>query len=153
MLLWFIHFRHSVTHIMKVESSGNIRGKASTQRAGKAAGTGGAAFAKELGGETAAAQGVTGPSAVHAVGGVLALQEVDDATARASRGKMRAQEMMDILDDIRHGILAEALPAQKLVDLARIVQSRKVQVDDPKLAEILDEIDLRAQVELAKLQR
>lgn len=138
---------------MKVDGSGSLRGNASVQRTGKSGGTGGAAFAKQLIGDTGAAQGVTGAAAVHSVGSVLALQEVDDAAARASRGKMRAQEMIDIMEDIRHGMLAGALPTQKLVDLARVVQSRKVQVDDPKLASILDEIDLRAQVELAKLQR
>ncbi|HYG89281.1 MAG TPA: flagellar assembly protein FliX [Azospirillum sp.] len=137
---------------MKVEGPGNLRGNASVQRTGKSGGTGGADFAKQLLGDTGATHGVTGVASVHAVGGVLALQEVDDAAARASRGKMRAQEMIDILEDIRHGMLAGALPAQKLVDLARVVQSRKVQVDDPKLAAILDEVDLRAQVELAKLQ-
>ena len=137
---------------MKVEGTGNLRGSGSVRRAGKTDSSGGASFAKQLVGETAAAQGVTGASSVFGVTSVLALQEVDDATARESRGKMRAQDMLDIMEEIRHGLLAGALPAQKLVDLQRVVQSRKVQVDDPKLAEILDEIDLRAQVELAKLQ-
>lgn len=137
---------------MKVEGSGNLRGSGSVRRAGKTDGSSGASFAKQLVGETSAAQGVTGASSVFGVTSVLALQEVDDATARESRGKMRAQDMLDIMEEIRHGLLAGALPAQKLVDLSRVVQSRKVQVDDPKLAEILDEIDLRAQVELAKLQ-
>ena len=35
--------------------------------------------------------------------------------------------------------------------LSQVVQSRREEVDDPRLVEILDEIDLRAQVELAKL--
>ncbi|WP_448188892.1 flagellar assembly protein FliX [Azospirillum sp. sgz301742] len=137
---------------MKVEGSGNIRGSGSVRRAGKSEGSGGASFAKQLVGESSPTQGVSGTSSVFGVGGMLALQEVDDATARESRGKMRAQDMLDIMEEIRHGLLAGALPAQKLTDLSRVIQSRKVQVDDPKLAEILDEIDLRAQVELAKLQ-
>jgi len=137
---------------MKVEGSGNLRGGGPVRRTGKSDGTAGASFAKQLIGETGAPQGVSAASGVMGVSSVLALQEVDDAAARASRGKMRAQEMLDIMEEIRHGLLAGALPAQKLVDLARVVQSRKVQVDDPKLAAVLDEIDLRAQVELAKLQ-
>jgi len=148
----FALFRYVVAQIMKVEGSGNLRGSGSVRRAGKTDGSSGASFAKQLVGDTTAAQGVTGATGVFGVTSVLALQEVDDATARASRGKMRAQDMLDIMEDIRHGLLAGALPAQKLMDLSRIVQSRKVQVDDPKLAEILDEIDLRAHVELAKLQ-
>lgn len=137
---------------MKVEGSGNLRGSSSVRRTGKSDGASGGTFAKQLSGETpAAAGGVNAASPMHAVNGVLALQEVDDATARASRGKMRAQEMLEKLDEIRHGLLAGGLPRQKVVELARIVQTRKIHVDDPRLAEILDEIDLRAQVELAKL--
>ena len=148
----FALFRYVVAQIMKVEGPGNLRGSGSVRRAGKTDSSSGASFAKQLVGETGAAQGVTGASGVFGVTSVLALQEVDDAAARASRGKMRAQDMLDIMEEIRHGLLAGALPAQKLMDLSRVIQSRKVQVDDPKLAEILDEIDLRAQVELAKLQ-
>jgi len=96
---------------------------------------------------------VSATAGVHAVSGILAAQEVDDAAARASRGKKRAQDMLDKLDDIRHGLLSGDLSADKLVDLSRLVQSRKVAVDDPGLAQLLDEIDLRAQVELAKFQR
>lgn len=140
---------------MKVDGPGNIRGQAPTRRAGKAEGAGGAAFAKQLKGTDGAApsSGVSATAGVHAVSGILAAQEVDDAAARASRGKKRAQDMLDKLDDIRHGLLSGDLSADKLVDLSRLVQSRKVAVDDPGLAQLLDEIDLRAQVELAKFQR
>lgn len=140
---------------MKVDGPGNIRGQAPARRAGKADGAGGAAFAKQLKGTEGAApaSGVNAAAGVHAVSGILAAQEVDDAAARASRGKKRAQDMLDKLDDIRHGLLSGDLSADKLIDLSRLVQSRKVAVDDPGLAQLLDEIDLRAQVELAKFQR
>lgn len=140
---------------MKVDGPGNIRGNAPARRAGKADGASGAAFSKQIKGDSAAApaSGVNASAGVNAVSGVFAAQEVDDAAARASRGKKRAQDMLDKLDDIRHGMLAGELSADKLMDLSRLIQSRKVTVDDPGLAELLDEIDLRAQVELAKFQR
>ena len=87
---------------------------------------------------------------VTAVDGLLTLQEVDDAAARASAGKRRAQDLLEGLDDIRHSLLTGGLSRDKLMTLAKHVQSRRAQVDDPRLGEILDEIDLRAQVELAK---
>ncbi|MFD1627512.1 flagellar assembly protein FliX [Azospirillum griseum] len=140
---------------MKVEGPGKTRASGTVRRTGKADSTAGAAFSKQLVGETgAAAHGVTATASMSGVSGVLALQEVDatdDATARASRGKMRAEEMLDKLEEIQHGLLSGTLSSQKLVELAKVVQSRRAQVDDPDLAEILDEIDLRAQVELAKL--
>lgn len=139
---------------MKVEGTGNTRGSGSVRRTGKAEGSSGAAFSKQLVGEASATHGVSGTASMSGISGVLTLQEVDatdDATARASRGKMRAEEMLDKLEEIQHGLLSGTLSSQKLMDLAKVVQARRAEVDDPDLAEILDEIDLRAQVELAKL--
>jgi hypothetical protein len=139
---------------MKVEGTGKTRGSGTVRRTGKADSTSGAAFSKQLVSETSTAHGVSATASMSGVSGVLALQEVDatdDATARASRGKMRAEEMLDKLEEIQHGLLSGTLSSQRLVELAKVVQSRRAQVDDPDLAEILDEIDLRAQVELAKL--
>lgn len=135
---------------MKVEGPGKLRGSSSVRRTGKSEGTSGASFSKQLVGETGAAAGVHASAPLAGIASVLALQEVDDAAARESRGKMRAQDMLDKLEEIQHGLLAGSLSAQKLMDLAKVVQSRRAQVDDPRLAEILDQIDLRAQVELAK---
>lgn len=136
---------------MKVEGPGNLRGSSSVRRSGKAEGASGGTFAKQLVGETSSAASVHAAAPLAGIASVLALQEVDDATARASRGKMRAEEMLDKLEEIQHGLLAGTLPVQKLMDLTKVIQSRRVHVDDPQLAEILDHIDLRAQVELAKL--
>ncbi|MCW2236351.1 flagellar assembly protein FliX [Azospirillum canadense] len=135
---------------MKVEGPGKLRGSSSVRRTGKSEGSSGASFSKQLVGETGAAAGVHASAPLAGIASVLALQEVDDAAARESRGKMRAEDMLDKLEEIQHGLLAGTLSAQKLMDLAKVVQSRRAQVDDPKLAEILDQIDLRAQVELAK---
>ncbi|HRJ61426.1 MAG TPA: flagellar assembly protein FliX, partial [Azospirillaceae bacterium] len=71
----------------------------------------------------------------------------------SARALGSAFQKVNFLRDIRHGLLSGDLSADKLVDLSRLVQSRKVAVDDPGLAQLLDEIDLRAQVELAKFQR
>lgn len=140
---------------MKVDGSGGVRGQAPTRRAGKADAASGAAFTKQMKGAEAAAppSGVNAAASINAVSGILAAQEVDDAAERESRGKKRALDMLDKLDDIRHGLLSGELSAEKLMDLSRLLQSRKVTVDDPALAQVLDEVDLRAQVELAKFQR
>jgi hypothetical protein len=138
---------------MKVEGSGGVRGGTSVRRTGKSEGSSKTGFAKQLSTDEtpASVAGVNSSMPLAGVASVLALQEVDDATARASRGKKRAQEMLDKLEEIRLGLLSGDLPAQQIVELARTVKSARVQVDDPNLAQILDEVDLRAQVELAKL--
>lgn len=134
---------------IKIEGSSSLR-SGSVKRAGKSEGGSGSKFSKAIASETAAPSSVATANPVTAVDGLLTLQEVDDAAARASAGKRRAQDLLEGLDDIRHGLLVGGLSREKLLALAKHVQSRRAQVDDPRLAEILDEIDLRAQVELAK---
>jgi hypothetical protein len=135
--------------INRIEGPGSIRSAQPVKRAGKASSTSGTGFSKHLDetDETSAASGVSGPGAVS---GILGLQEVDDALAHASRGKQRAQDILDRLDGIRVEILTGQISKEKLKQLSQVIASRRGQISDPRLGEILDEIDLRAQVELAK---
>lgn len=86
---------------------------------------------------------------------VLALQETPDSTrGRArKRARERGNMMLDQLEEIRMGLLMGTIPMAKLEQLAQLVRAKREQIDDPKLLEILDEIELRAAVELAKLSR
>ncbi|MCH9020057.1 MAG: hypothetical protein IIA73_06805 [Proteobacteria bacterium] len=59
--------------------------------------------------------------------------------------------MLDRLDEIRHALLFGAIPRHRLLALQREVREKRVAVADPRLNQLLDEIDLRAAVELAKL--
>jgi hypothetical protein len=59
--------------------------------------------------------------------------------------------MLDELEQIRLGLLLGQIPQARLEQLAQMVRARREQLDDPKLIAILDDIELRAAVELAKL--
>lgn len=135
--------------ISKIEGPGSIRTSQPIKRTGKATGASGSNFSKHLDetSESGAAHNVAGPNAVSAI---LGIQEVDDALDHASKGKIRAEDILDRLEDLRLELLAGAVSRDKLLQLTHIVNTRKAQVTDPRLASILDEIDLRAQVELAK---
>ena len=61
--------------------------------------------------------------------------------------------MLDKLEEIRLGLLLGTIPQSRLEQLAHLVRAQREQVNDPKLTAILDEIELRAAVELAKLTR
>jgi len=135
--------------INKIEGPGPVRTAQTVRRTAKAGATGGASFAKTLD-ETSESGATYGVSGTGAISGVLGVQEVDDALAHASKGKLRAQDILDRLDDLRMELLTGAISKEKLMQLSRVVAARRAQVTDPRLAEILDEIDLRAQVELAK---
>jgi hypothetical protein len=110
-------------------------------------------FAKELdegsGSETTARTGEA--ARVNSLDALLALQEVPDATARRSAGVKRGAELLDRLDEIRIALLTGTMPTERLGQIVRLVRSRREAFDDPKLTAVLDEIELRAAVELAKL--
>lgn len=97
--------------------------------------------------ESAPASRATTPAGV---GSILSVQEVDDATQRPAAARQRAEQLLDRLDELRHGLLSGALSRRQLEELARLVRMKRLDVDDPNLAEILDQIELRAEIELAK---
>lgn len=138
--------------INKIEGPGPIRTPQQVKRTAKTGSTGGASFAKQLdeASEAGSAQSI---SSAGAVAGVLGVQEIDDALAQASRGKMRAMDILDRLEELRIELLTGTLSREKLTQLSQMVAARRADVTDPRLGEILDEIDLRAQVELAKYAR
>lgn len=104
-------------------------------------------------GEDTKTSGVSQVNPASSVDALLAVQEVADATSGASRGKARAEFMLQKMDEIRLGILDGAIPRKSLEDLTRTINMKRDKIDDENLVEILDEIDLRAQVEIAKLER
>jgi hypothetical protein len=95
-----------------------------------------------------AARGVAATSSVDAL---LALQTIEDEDPNESRAKNRGNKLLDLLEDVRRGLLTGVIPASKLNGLVAAVRSEQAAVSDPKLKAILDEIDLRASVELEKL--
>ena len=135
--------------IDKIEGPGSIRVSQPIKRAGKASAASGSSFSKHLD-ETSEAGATHGVSGTGAVSGVLGIQEVDDALDHASRGKLRAQDILDRLEGLRLDLLAGTISPDKLLQLSHVVSARRAQISDPRLVGILDEIDLRAQVELAK---
>ncbi len=58
-----------------------------------------------------------------------------------------------MLDEVRDGLLAGGIPRGTLNRLATAVSRRQEGFADPKLQGVLDEIELRAWVELAKLEQ
>lgn len=63
----------------------------------------------------------------------------------------RAEELLDRLDQIRVGILTGSMSRGGLVSIVDRLQERRREGIEPRLAGLIDEIELRAKVELAKL--
>jgi hypothetical protein len=141
---------------MKVHDVGSSRPASGPRRKPAVAGRGDA-FAEQLR-EIAESSGeapVLDAQAVSPANALLTVQEVPDSTEGRSRGLLRryGDDILDRLDRIRHQVLAGAVERQDLVDLARVLRARKAHCDDPRLTEVIEAIELRAEVEIAKLSR
>lgn len=137
---------------MKVQGPYGARAPEPSRR--KAGGGGAAAAFNRLldGDEGETAVGASRAlSGVRAIEGVFAAQEVGADEARR-RAKARADRLLDRLEELRLALLLGGLPPDYLQDLVETIQLERPFVTDPQMAEVLDEIDLRAQVELAKLE-
>ena len=94
-------------------------------------------------------------TAVTGINPILTVQEIIDQPEREERRQLAecGIDILDSLEDIRHGLLFGAIPKERLETLAQRRGVRKASVSDPRLIDIINEIELRAEIELAKLSR
>ncbi len=137
---------------MKISSTRPLRTTPVRARL-RASASKGADFSSQLADEPAAIGAVTSTAPLGAVNGILAVQEVPTATDGRSRGIKRGYNILDHLDDIRLGLLSGSIPRKRLIELNQEIKEARDAVIDPELSAILDDIELRAAVELAKLDR
>lgn len=93
-----------------------------------------------------------------AVSGVDALLAVQDAAEDSQEGRRRlaydrGHDQLDQLAKMQRAMALGDLSMDALARLARLVDEPRPMVDDPRLHQILDEIDVRVRVELAKQER
>jgi hypothetical protein len=104
---------------------------------------------------TASAAGVAGAggvSAISSLDALIALQEVGGPLERRRRATGRAGRILDALDELKLQLLAGGLTPTVIEALTRAVRDQRALTDDPRLEGVLDEIETRAAVELAKLE-
>jgi hypothetical protein len=134
---------------MEIKGTGRIETSA-VKRKGQAPSAGGGFSV----GGTAEPQGqiVAGPGPIAALDSILMLQGLDDSTQGKSKAQAHGEQLLDLLDSVRDGLLAGGIPRATLNKLAHAVTKRQEAFADPKLQDVLDQIELRAHVELAKLE-
>lgn len=139
---------------MRIQGPKDTAPLAAGRRSEKATGSGQAeAFSRLLTPEEpAAAAPARGARPVASVNPLLTVDPIGEEQQRRRRNRQRADAILDRLDDIRHGLLLGTIPGEALIGLVDQLAAARETVSDPKLIEVLDEIDLRAQVELAKLE-
>jgi hypothetical protein len=144
---------------MKVSSTGSVS-PAAKKKVSKSKASEGPGFASHLknvengSGDIAQVNELNG---LNAVGSILAAQEVDSADDGQQKSRKKAQEygenILNQLDEIKKDLLFGSIPKDRLASLAHSLRMKKGDIDDPALIKIIDDIELRASVELAKYTR
>ena len=78
--------------------------------------------------------------------------ELEMADSDKKHANSRAVLILDRLEDIRQGLLIGAISKPRLEELAATIKETRDSALNPEMSDILDEIELRAKVELAKLE-
>jgi len=103
-------------------------------------------------GSSAAAGEAMPMSAMMGIDALMALQSVDDALHARRKAVKRGAGLLDALDDVKADLLLGRVSEGRLNQMLSIIgQARERTL--PGLDALLDDIELRAQVELAKFGR
>jgi len=134
---------------MRIESSNRaskIKDKVGASRSSGA----GAIFRPDMGQSAERANSVATNNPVAPVDALLALQGVEDPIFAKRKAFVRGETMLDILENMKTDLLAGNVNESHLNKLLATVQQARTK-SDAKLDAIIDDIELRAKVELAKL--
>ena len=92
----------------------------------------------------------TAPKAAGNIDALLALQGIEDPVERRKRLVARGRGALDVLDDLKIGLLSGNFDTSTVSRLRDAAASLKSTSGDPGLDAVLSEIELRVEVELAK---
>lgn len=139
---------------MKIQGPGRAQSTSKNNKSDKAKKADGS-FKDMVAGSAKETAQAAATQSIARVDALLAVQGAEDPTARAARRRMvqRGEAVLDELDKLRGAMLGGTLTIGHMIDIADVVASHREKIDDPALTAIMDEIDLRAQVELAKMRK
>ena len=93
---------------------------------------------------------MSAPKAAANIDALLAMQGIEDPTERRKRSVQRGRGALDVLDDLKIGLLSGNLNSSTVNRLRDAAAYLKSSSGDPGLDAVLSEIELRVEVELAK---
>lgn len=88
---------------------------------------------------------------INHIGALLSAQEVDANQAKQQLAVKRGSDMLDLLDKLKIGLLSGRLAPQMLRQLSILSSEQNGSLGNEGLDGILQSIELRSKVELAKL--
>lgn len=96
------------------------------------------------------ARAAVAPKAATNIDALLALQGIEDPTERRKRSVGRGRGALDVLDELKIGLLSGSFDTATVTRLRAAAADLKASSGDPGLDSVLSEIELRVEVELAK---
>ena len=95
--------------------------------------------------------GAQASSNINNIGALLSAQEVDSSKTQAQVAVKRGNDMLNMLDQLKIGLLNGRVAPSTLNRLKTLATNPQKLEDSPNLKKVLHSIELRAEVELAKL--
>lgn len=83
---------------------------------------------------------------------LIALQSFEDPTERRRKAVKRGFDLLDVLEGVKMDLLVGRVSPERLENLVAMLGNR-VETGDAQLDALMEDIELRAKVELAKLGR
>jgi len=139
---------------MKISGFDPLKPGSGTKKTGSSSATG-SSFASLLVGDTedaAATHAASAPTPTAAISNLLALQEISEEDVHRRKLVQQGQNMVDVLERLRNQLLTGMISPAMIQELTRNIKLQKQVVNDPQLMAIVKDIELRAAVELAKLE-
>ena len=93
-----------------------------------------------------------GVSSLGSLDALIALQEVDGPMGRRRRAIGRAGRLLDALEGLKLALLDGDIDEVGLRTLAAAIREQRDVTSEPRLEALLDQIEARAAVELAKIE-
>ena len=99
---------------------------------------------------TAETRATVAPKASANIDALLAMQGIEDPVEKRKRSVQRGKGALDVLDDLKIGLLSGNFDTSTVSRLRDAAANLKSSSGDPGLDAVLSEIELRVEVELAK---
>lgn len=108
-------------------------------------------FSLDAGTTARAAAPATGPRLIGGIDALIALQGFEEPGERRRRAVKRGRAALDALDALKLALLSGTLDTAALARLKSAAGDLAERTGEPELDTVLAEIELRAEVELAKI--
>lgn len=136
---------------MRIDGKGGVT--PTTTSSTRKTGASGAGFRLEEQSKSARPSSTSATQAMQSTEALLILQEDDTPKQRKRKFIKRGNDLLSELDQLKAKLLSGHVSPSDLKRLTALLSQRSDSVDQPDMNELMRHIELRAHVELAKLQR